>query len=299
MGARVKWAARERPKIDRIACPSLAARFIDPTAESLFVSAVQVIPLAQGWARWLALLVLSLGLVPSSFAQGGPPMLTDDPGTPGSGAWEINSAYLEQRTRQERVRSLPHVDFNYGLGEHIQLKYETGWLFVDAPEGQGVKNGLDDSLLGVKWRFLDQERNGIDMSVYPQLQVENSTGSVQRGIAEPGPNLFLPVEIGHDFGKMKLIGEIGYQYFRTQENEWVVGLLGALEVSDTLELLAEARSFSEKLLNRGDVVVNVGLRQALTPRVKLLASVGTGLTSGPETTTFIAYLGVQLLLGKR
>ena len=226
-------------------------------------------------------------------------MLTDDPGTPGSGVWEINIAYLEQRNRQERLRSFPHVDFNYGLGDHIQLKYETGWLFADAPEGGGVKSGLDDSLLGLKWRFLDQERSGLDMSVYPQLQVENSTGSVARGIAEPGPNLFLPLEVGRDFGKAKLVGDLGYQYFRARENEWVVGLLGALEVSDALELMAEVRSFSEKLLNRGDVVVNLGLRRALSPRVKLLASVGTGLTNGPETPTFIAYLGVQLLLGEK
>ena len=243
--------------------------------------------------------VLGLGPVPSSFAQGGPPMLTDDPGTPGSGAWEINFAYLEQRNRQARLRSFPHVDFNYGLGDHIQLKYETGWLFTDASEGGGVKSGLDDSLLGLKWRFLDQERNGLDMSVYPQLQVENSTGSVARGIAEPGPNLFLPLEVGHDFGKIKLIGELGYQYFRTQENEWVAGLLGALEVSDALEVMAEVRSFSENLLNHGDVVVNLGLRQALSPRVKLLASVGTGLTNNPDTPTFIAYLGVQLVLGEK
>ena len=38
------------------------------------------------------------------------------------------------------------------------------------------------------------------MSVYPQLQVENSTGSVARGIAQPGPNLFLPIEISREFG---------------------------------------------------------------------------------------------------
>ena len=199
---------------------------------------------------------------------------------------------------EERLRSFPHVDFNYGLGERIQLKFETGWLFAEAPGGGGVKSGLDDSLLGVKWRFLDQERSGVDMSVYPQLQVENSTGSVARGIAEPGPNLFLPVEIGHDFGKIRLVGEVGYQYFHAQENEWVVGVLGALEASDTLELLAEVRSYSEKFLNGGDVILNVGLRRALGSD-KLLASAGTGLTNGPETTTFIAYLGVQVLLGEK
>ena len=243
--------------------------------------------------------VLCLSFAPPSFAQGGPPMLTDDPGTPGSGAWEINFAYLQENNRQERLRSFPHVDFNYGLGDNIQLKYETGWLFTDAPEGGGVKSGVDDSLLGLKWRFLDQERGGFDMSVYPQLQVENPTGSVARGIAEPGPNLFLPLEVGHDFGKMRLIGELGFQYFRARENEWVIGLLGVREVSDALELMAEVRSFSQNLLNHGDVVVNAGLRQALSPKVKLLASVGTGLTNNPDTPTFLAYLGVQLVPGEK
>jgi hypothetical protein len=33
----VKWITRERPKIDRIACPWLIARFIDPQPEFLFV----------------------------------------------------------------------------------------------------------------------------------------------------------------------------------------------------------------------------------------------------------------------
>jgi hypothetical protein len=149
----------------------------------------------------------------------------------------------------------------------------------------------------VKWRFLDQERAGLNMSMYPQLQVENNTGSASRGIAEPGPNLFLPLEVSREFGKLKLVGEVGYQYFRTQDNEWVVGLLGAVDASDHLELMAEVRSFSRKFLNQGDVVVNVGLRQTLSSKFKLLASVGTGLTNTPGATSFIAYLGIQLLLG--
>jgi hypothetical protein len=154
-------------------------------------------------------------------------MCIDDSGTPGSGAWEINIACTEERNRQERLRSFPHVDLNYGLGDHIQLKYETGWLITNAPEGGDVKNGLDDSLLELKWRVLDQERSRLDMSVDPQLQVEKSTGSVARGLADPGPNLFLPLEVGHEFGKTKRVGERGYPSLRTLDSELVVGLLGA------------------------------------------------------------------------
>ena len=41
-----KWVTRERPKIDRIACPWLVSRFIDPHAEFLFVPANQVLAVA-------------------------------------------------------------------------------------------------------------------------------------------------------------------------------------------------------------------------------------------------------------
>ena len=42
----MKWVTRERPKIDRIACPWLIARFIDPAAEFLYVPADQVLKVA-------------------------------------------------------------------------------------------------------------------------------------------------------------------------------------------------------------------------------------------------------------
>ncbi len=43
----MKWVTRERPKIDRIACPWLIARFIDAGAEFLFVPAAQVFDVAR------------------------------------------------------------------------------------------------------------------------------------------------------------------------------------------------------------------------------------------------------------
>ena len=40
------WVTRERPKTDRIACPWLIRRFIDPEAEILYVPADQVLDAA-------------------------------------------------------------------------------------------------------------------------------------------------------------------------------------------------------------------------------------------------------------
>ena len=43
----MKWVTRERPKIDRIACPWLIARYIDKTPEFLFVPTEQVLAVAH------------------------------------------------------------------------------------------------------------------------------------------------------------------------------------------------------------------------------------------------------------
>jgi hypothetical protein len=43
----MKWVTRERPKIDRIACPWLIRRFIDPEAEFLYVPTGDVLRTAE------------------------------------------------------------------------------------------------------------------------------------------------------------------------------------------------------------------------------------------------------------
>ena len=46
-GRATRWITRERPKIDRIACPWLIRRFVDPTAEFIYVPADTVVAAAQ------------------------------------------------------------------------------------------------------------------------------------------------------------------------------------------------------------------------------------------------------------
>jgi rhodanese-related sulfurtransferase len=46
-GSATRWVTRERPKIDRIACPWLIARFIDPDAEFLYIPPKEVLGVAK------------------------------------------------------------------------------------------------------------------------------------------------------------------------------------------------------------------------------------------------------------
>jgi hypothetical protein len=43
----MKWVTRERPKIDRLACPWLIKKFIDPEAEFLYVPSKDVLSVAK------------------------------------------------------------------------------------------------------------------------------------------------------------------------------------------------------------------------------------------------------------
>src|SRR5205814_10684183 len=45
--AATRWVTRERPKIDRIACPWLIARFVDRDAEFLYVPSNRVLSAAK------------------------------------------------------------------------------------------------------------------------------------------------------------------------------------------------------------------------------------------------------------
>ena len=45
--AATRWVTRERPKIDRIACPWLIARFVDPEAEFVYVPSKEVLNAAR------------------------------------------------------------------------------------------------------------------------------------------------------------------------------------------------------------------------------------------------------------
>jgi hypothetical protein len=43
----MKWVTRARPKVDRVACPWLIKRFVDPAAEFLYVPSEQVMEVAK------------------------------------------------------------------------------------------------------------------------------------------------------------------------------------------------------------------------------------------------------------
>ena len=110
--------------------------------------------------------VLFLGA--GAYAQGGPPFRTDDPETPGNKHLEINFGFTGDRTAVGGAYQVPDFDFNYGLGDRIQLKYELPTALEETRPQPGtsgqtstpgqVIGGVGDSLLGIKWRLYEHHR---------------------------------------------------------------------------------------------------------------------------------------------
>jgi hypothetical protein len=255
---------------------------------------------------------------PFANAQGGPPFITDDPGTPGNKHWEINFGWIADHNPGNAYYETPDIDMNYGWGDRIQLKYELPMAVATDPSNT-TRAGLGESLIGVKWRPYEHHTAGepksdenMDFSIgtYPQASINNPTSAVRRGIVENGPQYYLPIEVTAKIGLISFNGEVGH-WFGNQlvPSRWGRGLIVGREFNDRTELYAEIYDLQD--INRigtvprqRELTLDVGGRQTLdhTGHIRLLFMGGRAIqavTRRNSEPSWIAYLGVQFLLGPK
>src|ERR1700753_2594187 len=114
--------------------------------------------LMPSYLRFLLLLLLCATGI-AARAQGGPPFITDDPGTPGNKHWEINLGWTADHNPGNSYYELPDIDMNYGWGDRLQLKYELP-LASATDSTNTTRAGLGESLLGIKWRPYEHHTSG-------------------------------------------------------------------------------------------------------------------------------------------
>jgi hypothetical protein len=223
-------------------------------------------------------------------------MVTDDPGTPGDKHWEINIAELSYTAGGVSVVYAPYFDINYGWGDHVQLKVETGWVLERADAG-GLKNGADTVLAGVKWRFLDEDESGVSMSTYPQFQFHHFFSSTDPQLTVPGNEYLLPLEWSKTIGNWEVNPELGYLYGTSFGGQMIYGTVLAYEGAKPWELLGEVHAESDFNGNGTSTLLNLGFRRTLNPHMNLIGAFGRTVTQNPEAPlSWLTYLGVQLEL---
>jgi hypothetical protein len=230
----------------------------------------------------------------AALGQGGPPMITDDPGTPGNGKWENNLAILFEYRPSETPIDVPEIDLNYGLGEHIQLTLQTAPVLLKR-SGHGLIGGLGETEAAVKWRFLDQATSGFDMSMFPRVIFNITQSSARRGLAEDGTRFQIPFEIAKSSGRWHLDGEFGPRANTVGRSDWLMGIVCGFDLAKPTMLMAELHDESRMNFSRDVLILNVGLRHEFTENYILIVSVGHELRSPDQPTALIGYFGMQFV----
>jgi hypothetical protein len=251
------------------------------------------IPLSLGHRVSLVAAVVLLVLAASAHAEGGPPFITDDPDTPGNGNWEINAAVIGAQSHRGWDLAAPDLDINYGWGEHVQLKVDANWASAIASDGQLI-SGFGATDFGVKWRFIDQDKSGFALSVYPQLLTNLVPSSAARGLTTDDREFFLPAEVSTEFGEFKLDAELGRNFAQIGPDAWIGGVIVAHPCGSALQCGVEIHGV---LIGRQfEPLANFGAHWQITKHLIMLASAGREFGSNFDThQSFVFYVGVQLL----
>ncbi len=253
-------------------------------------------PLSITAALWRCLSALLLQLPVFAWAQGGPPFLTNDPGTPGHANWEINLGSMQNVARGGSAYQLPQLDLNLGLGDRVQLSYEIPYA-LQAGAGQPLHGGWGNALAGVKWRFLDQGEQGWQVSTFPQIETGVAAHAQLTGIGIAGPRYLVPLEVSRPLGPWQLNVEAGYYIPGHGPRERILGFVTGRQLSMRLELDAELYDDRTYGVLSHATTFDVGGRYQLRPGLIALFLAGRSINGTADgQPQLFGYLGVQILL---
>lgn len=226
----------------------------------------------------------------------GPPFVTDDPEPVDAHTWEVNYAYAKTWRNGSSSTAIPSIDINYGLTSQIQLHFQPKYSIEES--GNAHQRGLDNSEVGVKYRFIDEtnQHRRLMLGIYPIVQLP--TGERSLGDTRGKTQVFLPVWGQINTGPWMLYGGAGYRLNRSPNsiNSWFIGTTALYAVSDKLrlggEVYRESRTSSGEAYTSG---LNLGGTFSVTENYHLLFSVGRGLNNVPSSNEASAYLALQAI----
>jgi hypothetical protein len=234
-----------------------------------------------------------------------PPLDTDDPGTPDRGEFEFNFTTHLDHTHQSQHYELVSVDANYGVlpvlfGHPLptQLKFEFPVSAAAAP-GEEFAAGVGEVEFGVKMNFYRDEHRGLAVALYPQVGFAPSSRGVEKGLADAGQTLILPLLVGKEFHAFSVVANVGiesplHDAERDTAYPYGVGFGRALtrKVAGMIELRGES---SHQFHDVGVVYLNGGIIHGVRNLITY-ANIGHSLYSRDDLGHTYAGFGVKLLL---
>jgi hypothetical protein len=229
-----------------------------------------------------------------------PPLDIDDPSVPDEGVYEINLSAGTDLSRDLQRVDLLFVDANYGLLPKIAGRELPAQLKVEFPVaaarqgGNPFLVGVGATTLGLKVNFLNNDEKGLSVSVYPQVEFGTpGTRAVEKGLAEPGQTLILPLLVAKEFKYFTVVANGGVEKPLHDSQRDTLGAFGlgiGLALTRKIAVMTEVRSESTFDLQRDRLVlVNVGVIHGVR-HVILYANLGRSLLS--DDGLIHTYIGI-------
>jgi hypothetical protein len=230
----------------------------------------------------------------SGRALAGPPYNTDDPEPVEYRHWELYLASQNSHDRDGWTGTAPHVEVNYGVVPNVQLHLIAPLAYSVPNDGRSAY-GFGDTELGIKYRFVQEQKWVPQIGTFPLLEVP--TGSRHLGLGNGTVQVFLPLWLQKSFGLWTTYGGAGFwiDAGRPDRHWWYFGWLVQRQVFQGFTLGAEIFHLTPR--ERGtehDIRFNVGALIDFSDEHHLLLSAGRGF-AGPNL--FQGYIAYQATLG--
>jgi len=237
----------------------------------------------------LPVVALGLGLLAEP-ALAGPPYLTDDPVPTDTGHWETY-AFTAGEGRGSAWEGDAGVDLNYGAVRGVQLT-STFPLSFSRETGRGWRAGTGDVELGVKYRFLEDEKNGFSAAIFPRVILPTSS------LASGGRTRFLlPLWLQKDLGATSVFGGGGYLVNPGAGNRdfWQAAIAVTHEFDKAVSAGAElTRQRADRIGGTAQTRAGIGAIIGLSEHYNLLFSGGPTWADHRTGYHFYAALGLNL-----
>lgn len=171
----------------------------------------------------------------TSAVSAGPPYLTDDPVPTDPGHWEIYN-FAAGEGHGSMLEGAAGLDLNYGPVRDVQLTATLPVGFGYAPGG-GWRVGSSDLELGIKYRFVHDQKASFSVAIFPRIILPTAAHS-------PGEKarFLLPIWMGKDLGERTTVfggGGFTINPGPGNRNYWQAGAAVTRELSETVSIGGE------------------------------------------------------------